>query len=83
MMAEINPPCSPNLSEATAAQLAITLASSLKLNKVIIEGDSQTVISAMIQPDISQDWHISPSSTTLLIPSRLAFSGKLEKSIEV
>lgn len=66
MMSEINPPCSPNLREAIVAMLAIKLAFSLNLHKVIIEGDSQTIISAMIQPDIIQDWRIYPLITNII-----------------
>jgi hypothetical protein len=58
MVTEINPPCSPNIGEAIAARLAFQLASSLNLNRVIIEGDSQIVISGLSNPVITQDWRI-------------------------
>lgn len=60
MVTEVNPTCSPNLGEAIAAKLAFKLASTLKLNRVIIEGDSQIVISGLSQPGLTQDWRIHP-----------------------
>jgi hypothetical protein len=53
MVSQINFPCSPNLGEALAAHLTILLASFLRLNKFILEGDSQTVILALQHPTIS------------------------------
>jgi hypothetical protein len=72
-----------NLGEAIAARLDFHLASSLKLNRVIIEGDSQIVISSLCYPVLTQDWRIHSLLPTLLIPSRLASSRKLRKLIEV
>lgn len=46
----INLPCTPNVGEALAAQLAISLAISLNLTQVIFEGDSQIVIFALQNP---------------------------------
>ncbi|XP_062145976.1 uncharacterized protein LOC133853973 [Alnus glutinosa] len=51
--------CSSNKGEALAAQLAVSLASSLRLDRFIIEGDSQIVIHALQQPNIVQDWRIT------------------------
>jgi hypothetical protein len=42
-----------------AAQLAISLASSLSLNCFILEGDSQAIILVLQQPTIVQDWCIT------------------------
>jgi hypothetical protein len=58
VVSQISPPCSPNYGEAQGALLAATLASTLQLQHVVIEGDSQTVISALHFPALSQDWHI-------------------------
>jgi hypothetical protein len=55
----INPPCQPNMGEALKAQLAISLAISLDLSQVIIEGDSQVVIFVLQDPSIARDWTIS------------------------
>jgi hypothetical protein len=47
------------MGEALATQLAVSLAISLDLSQVIIEGDSQIVIFALQDPSIAQDWKIS------------------------
>jgi hypothetical protein len=57
-ISQISPPCDPNFGEALAALLAASLAVSLQLKKFIIEGDSQTVITALQHPTITQDWSI-------------------------
>jgi hypothetical protein len=57
-ISQISPPCDPNFGEALAALLAASLAVSLQLKKIIIEGDSQTVITALQHPTITQDWSI-------------------------
>jgi hypothetical protein len=44
MSYHISSPCSPNVGEALAAQLAISLACFLKLDRFILEGDSAVVI---------------------------------------
>jgi ribonuclease HI len=49
-ISQINPPCDPNYGEALAAQLAASLAASMKLKNFIIEGDSQVVITALQNP---------------------------------
>jgi hypothetical protein len=59
MTIQIQSNCSPNKGEALAAQLAISLASSLHLNHFVIEGDYQVVIIALQQPTIVQNWHIT------------------------
>jgi hypothetical protein len=55
MIFQIQSKCSPNKGEALAAQLAISLASSLHLNKFILEDDSQVVTLALQQSTIVQD----------------------------
>jgi len=59
MATQIQSTCSPNKGEALAAQLAVSLASSLHLDRFVIEGDSQVVILALQQPTIVQDWRIT------------------------
>lgn len=39
----IGPPCEPDIEEATAAFLAVQTARELKLDKIILEGDSLAV----------------------------------------
>jgi hypothetical protein len=58
VLSQIRPSCSPVFGEALAAQLASDLASSLKLDKVILEGDSSVVISSLQNPSCVLDWHI-------------------------
>jgi hypothetical protein len=59
-----------------AAQLAISLASSLHLNRFILEGDSQVVTLALQQPSIVQDWRITDIITNTLdsIPANASWS---------
>jgi hypothetical protein len=52
--------CSPNMGKALAAQLAISLASSLFLDCLILEGDSEVVLQALKHPNSTLDWRISP-----------------------
>jgi len=59
MASQIQPKCSPNKGEALAVQLAVSLATSLGINRFILEGDSQVVILALQQPTIVQDWRIT------------------------
>jgi hypothetical protein len=63
---QIQSKCSPNKGEALAAQLAVSLASSLHLNMFILEGDSQVVILALQDPTIVQDWRITDIITHTL-----------------
>jgi hypothetical protein len=60
MASLISPPCSPNLGEALAAQLAISIASSSSFDRFILEGDSLVVIQSLKSPLTDQDWRISP-----------------------
>jgi hypothetical protein len=55
---QIRPSCSPVFGEALAAQLASDLASSMKHDQVILEGDSSVVISSLQNPFCVLDWHI-------------------------
>jgi hypothetical protein len=50
MISQISSPCLPNYGEALAARLAISLATSLNLEKFIIEGVSQVVILSLQHP---------------------------------
>jgi hypothetical protein len=60
MASLISPSCSPNMGEAFATQLAISVARSLSLDRFILEGDSLVVIQALNTPFSDQDWRISP-----------------------
>ena len=60
MLSQISPSCSPNVGEALAAQLAISLAASLLLDRFILEGDSEVVVLALQHPVSALDWRISP-----------------------
>ena len=77
-LSQINPQCDPNFGEALAAQLAVSLASSLKLTKFSLEGDSTVVIDALNNPLISQDWHIDSviASTLSLLPASSCWEAK-------
>jgi hypothetical protein len=55
MTTQIQSNCSPNKGETLAAHLAVSLASSLHLDRFVIEGDSQVVILALQQPTNVQD----------------------------
>jgi len=73
---QIQVACSSNKGEALAAQLAVSLASSLHLDRFIIEGDSQIVILALQQPNIVQDWRITDiiQQTLDMFPPDLTWS---------
>jgi hypothetical protein len=58
VLSQIWPSCNPIFGEALAAQLASDLTSSLKLDKVILEGDSSVVISSLQNLSCVLDWHI-------------------------
>jgi hypothetical protein len=58
MLYQVRPPCSPVYGEALAAQLAGALATSMKLDKFILEGDSSIAVSALQNPTLVLDWHI-------------------------
>jgi hypothetical protein len=51
---------SPNMGEALAARLAISLANSLNIDRFILEGDSVVVIQALNNSLSEVDWRISP-----------------------
>jgi hypothetical protein len=59
MDTKISSQCLPNMGEALTANLAVSLAVSLNIQRFILEGDSQIVILALQQPEIAQDWRIS------------------------
>jgi hypothetical protein len=59
MSSQISPSCTPNIGEALAAQLAISLACSFSLDQFILEGDSAVVIQALNHPFSVLDWRIS------------------------
>jgi hypothetical protein len=58
ILSQFRPLCSPVYGEALAAQLAGILATSLKLDMFILEGDSSIVVSALQNPSLIMDWHI-------------------------
>ena len=58
MLYQVRPPCSPVYGEALAAQLAGALATSMKIDEFILEGDSSIVVSALQNPAHVLDWHI-------------------------
>ncbi|XP_059434035.1 uncharacterized protein LOC132167148 [Corylus avellana] len=60
MTSQISSKCLPNIGEAMAVLLAVPLASSSNIKKFILEGDSLVVILALLNPNFSQDWRISP-----------------------
>jgi hypothetical protein len=60
MASLISPPCSPNMGEALAAQLAISIVRSSSFDHFILEGDSLVVIQSLNSPLSDQDWRISP-----------------------
>jgi hypothetical protein len=57
-LTQVRPICNPVYGEALAAQLAGVLANSLKLDRFILEGDSNIVILSLNNPTLSIDWHI-------------------------
>jgi hypothetical protein len=59
LSSQISPPCSPNVGEARAAQLACYVATALSYNHFILEGDSEVVIHALNNPNSARDWRIS------------------------
>jgi hypothetical protein len=75
-ISQIQSKCSPNKGEALATQLAISLASSLHLNRFILEGDSQVVTLTLQHPSIVQDWRITDIITNTLdsIPADASWS---------
>jgi len=75
MTSQLSPPCHPNYGEALAANLAISLASSLQLDHFILEDDSQVVLLALQNPYVTQDWRIS-SLIMRTLESVLASSSK-------
>jgi hypothetical protein len=77
-ISQINPTCDSNYGEALAAQLAASLAVSLKLENFSLEGDSAVVIAALQSPALSQDWHIDPliASTLSMLPATALWVAK-------
>ena len=59
MLSKISPPCTPNIGEALAAQLACSLATTFSFDHYILEGDSEVVIHALQNPNSIRDWRIS------------------------
>ncbi|XP_059432574.1 uncharacterized protein LOC132165893 [Corylus avellana] len=79
MISQISPSCSPNLGEALAARLAVSLASSLRLDRFILEGDSEVVILALRHLDSSPDWSISSVISDILDSIPFASSWEARK----
>jgi hypothetical protein len=59
MISQISPSYSPNMGEALATHLAVSLAFSLGLDCFILKGDSEVVFLALRHPNSSSDWRIS------------------------
>ena len=55
ILSQIRPSCSLAFGEALTAQLASDLATSMKLDRVILEGDSSVVISTLQNPTCVMD----------------------------
>ena len=55
IVTQVRPPCSQVYGEALAAKLAAELVSSLQLKKFVLEGESSTVIVALISSVCSLD----------------------------
>jgi hypothetical protein len=68
---QFSPPRDPSYGEAQATFLAASLATSLKLGKFVLEGDSFLVISSLQQPSNVLDWRLDTfiSLVLSLIPS--------------
>ena len=84
MLSEISLPCTPNVGEARAAQLACTMATSLSFEKFILEGDSEIVIHALQNPKSIRDWRISSIILDTLdsIPSSSVWEArKIKRSV--
>jgi hypothetical protein len=82
-ISQISPPCTPAYGEAQGALLAASLASQMQLSHFVIEGDSQTVISALLFPAIIHDWHIEHLITdtlALLSPTSMWDAKKINRS---
>jgi hypothetical protein len=58
---QINQSFSPIEEEAMVAQLAISLANSLHMDRFIIEGNLEVVVQALQNPNYIRDWRISSS----------------------
>ena len=74
MITQFRPPCSPVYGAALAAHLAGFLASSMKLNKFILEGVSNVIMSAFKSPTLFRDGcieHIIHDTITSFPPSSL------------
>lgn len=56
----LGPPCDPNTREALVAFIVAQMAASLKLQSFIMEGDSQVVVLAINNSDLTIDWQITP-----------------------
>jgi hypothetical protein len=55
MISKISHPCLPNVGEALAALIGVSLASQLHIDRFILEGDSEVVVSTLQNPQISKD----------------------------
>jgi hypothetical protein len=59
LLSQISPSCFPNVGEALATQLVISLASFCHIDRFILEGNSEVVVLALQNPNSIQDWRIS------------------------
>jgi hypothetical protein len=83
MISQFQPPYSPIYGAALAAHLAGFLASSLKLNKYILEGVSNVIMSTLKSPTHFRDGQIEHVIHDTLTSFPLPPYGRLEIYLEV
>jgi hypothetical protein len=83
MISQFRPSCIPIYGAALAAHLAGFLASSLKLNKFILEGVSNVIMSALKSPTLFRDGqieHVIHDTITSFPPSSLWEAKNISRS---
>jgi hypothetical protein len=68
----LGPPCDPNTEEALAALIATRMVVSLRLQSFILEGDSQVVVLAVNNSDLTIDWQIAPIISDIIFIFRVS-----------